>query len=83
MTLVVSCCLWVLTATAVALMPMRRQFLPGLILLLAAPALLIWILLAAGPVWALGAALAFVSLFRKPLRYLARWVRERFSEAIS
>ncbi|MEM6376212.1 MAG: DUF2484 family protein [Pseudomonadota bacterium] len=83
MTLVVSCCLWVLTATAVALMPMRRQFLPDLILLLAAPALLIWVLLAAGRVWALGAALAFVSLYRKPSRYRARQVRERLSEAMS
>ncbi|MEM9911671.1 MAG: DUF2484 family protein [Pseudomonadota bacterium] len=71
MTLVVSCCLWVLLASLIALLPMRHQYVPGLALLLAAPALLIWIVFEAGLVWACLAVLAFVSLFRKPLRFIA------------
>ena len=34
-------CVWVLAATLVAMLPMRRQLLPGLALLLAAPVLLL------------------------------------------
>ena len=65
-------CLWVIAASAVALLPMRGQMLPGAALLLGAPAILVWLGVAYG-VWAgLAAALAVVSMFRRPLRALLR-----------
>ena len=70
MTLLYLCILWVLASTIVAMLPMRRQYVPGIALLIAAP-----VLIAAIGVqvawWAglLGLA-AFVSMFRNPLRYL-------------
>ncbi|MCG6884371.1 MAG: DUF2484 family protein [Silicimonas sp.] len=68
-------CLWVLASAVVALMPMRRQYLPGITLLLLAPALLGWIAVDQG-VWVMLAGLfAFVSMFRNPLIYL--WRRAR------
>ncbi|NDR56569.1 DUF2484 family protein [Aliiruegeria sabulilitoris] len=64
-------CLWVLLGAATAMLPLRYQTLPGLTLLLSAP----WL------VWQIGgdygwlplllATVAVLSMFRKPLRYLA------------
>lgn len=65
-------CLWVLLAAVTAMLPMRRQMLPGIALLIAAPALLVWIGWVHG--WlslALG-LFAFLSMFRNPLLYFAR-----------
>ena len=63
---------WVFAATLVAFLPMRRQYLPGSILLAAAPVLiaLLWVQVH----WAvgLGALFAFLSMFRNPLRYFWR-----------
>ena len=63
---------WVLASAAVAMLPMRRQYAPGLMLLIAAPVLI-------GLLWAefglfvgVAAVLAFLSMFRHPLIYLAR-----------
>ncbi|MBR9843479.1 MAG: DUF2484 family protein [Rhodobacteraceae bacterium] len=68
-------CLWVFTSAIVAMLPMRRQYAPGIALLFAAPALI-------GVIWwehgvwvGLAALFAFVSMFRNPLRYL--WKRLR------
>lgn len=66
--------LWVLAATATAFLPMRRQRGPGLALLLAAPVLLVWIGVAHGWLWVAFGVFAFVSMFRKPLRYLGQRV---------
>lgn len=63
-------CLWVLAATVTALLPMRRQYVPGASLLLAAPVLLIWIGMAHGWLWVLLGLAAFGSMMRNPLRYL-------------
>ncbi|MDJ1015094.1 MAG: DUF2484 family protein [Paracoccaceae bacterium] len=65
-------CFWVVASTLVALLPMRLQYAPGLSLLLAAPVLLGWIAYDHG--WWIFAAgfLAFVSMFRHPLRYLMK-----------
>lgn len=63
---------WALAATVTALLPMRRQMVPGLLLLAAAPGLITWIGVVHG--WlpaALGLA-AFGSMFRNPLIYFAR-----------
>lgn len=65
-------CLWVLVATAVAFLPMRYQFPPGLALLLAAPVLLAWMAVEHGWPLALIGCLGFVSMFRRPLTYLAK-----------
>ena len=63
--------LWVLAATATAFLPMRRQRIPGLGLLIAAPVLLIWIGLTHGWLWVAFGLFAFLSMFRRPLRYFA------------
>ena len=61
--------LWILAATATAFLPMRRQMVPGFALLIAAPVLLVWIGLTHGWLWVAFGLFAFVSTFRKPLRY--------------
>ncbi len=71
MTALVLGALWVLAATATALLPMRRQYLPGVVLLITAPVLLIWIGMTHGWLWLAFGLFAFLSMFRRPLRYLA------------
>jgi hypothetical protein len=65
-------CVWVLAATLTALLPMRRQMLPGLVLLALAPVLLVWIGIEHGMWWTVAGLLAFASMFRNPLIALAR-----------
>jgi hypothetical protein len=68
----IAACLWVLAAALVALLPMRRQFAPGIVLLGLAPVLMIWLSLTYG-LWVGGVALlAFLSMFRRPLIYLVK-----------
>ena len=70
-------CLWVLAATLVAFLPMRRQFVPGLALLIVAPAIIIW-LTSAINVWVgLAALVGFIYMFRNPLRYIAKRAFEK------
>ena len=68
-------CLWVVAAAITAMQPMRRQYVPGIVLLLLAPVLMIWLSVAHG--WWVGAIalLGFVSMFRNPLRYLLARLR--------
>lgn len=68
----VAACLWALAATLVAFLPMKRQIVPGLVLMALIVPLLVWIGAAHG-VWpvVLG-LLAFLSMFRRPLLYFAR-----------
>lgn len=75
MMLLWSCIAWVFAATVVAMLPMRRQYVPGLTLLLAAPLLILWIGIAVS--WWAGvlALAAFASMFRNPLRYF--WAKAR------
>lgn len=68
-------CLWVIAATVVAMMPMRRQYVPGLILLVLAPILIGVIGWEHGVWWAVGGLAAFVSMFRNPLKYM--WKKAR------
>jgi Protein of unknown function (DUF2484) len=65
-------CVWVILATIVAMLPMKRQMLPGMGLLLAAPVLLVWIGWQHGWLWLVLGLLAFLSMFRNPLLYFAR-----------
>ena len=64
--------LWVLAATVVAFLPMRRQYLPGSLLLLAAPVLIVWLGIDHGWMVGVAATFGFVSMFRNPLRYFWR-----------
>ncbi|MEM9974017.1 MAG: DUF2484 family protein [Pseudomonadota bacterium] len=70
--LVAAALFWVIASAAVAMLPMRHQYAPGLALLLLAPVLIVLI----GREWGLfmgtAALLAFFSMYRHPLRYLAR-----------
>ena len=65
-------CLWALAATATAFLPYRRQVPPGIVLLVAAPVLIVWIGIDYGPWVALAAFAGFVSMFRRPIVHLAR-----------
>lgn len=60
---------WVLVATGTALLPMRLQYMPGVTLLILAPVVIVWLGYDFGWVWAGAALLAFISMFRNPLRY--------------
>lgn len=63
--------LWGLAATATALLPMRYQFPPGILLLLTAPVLIVFLGYQHGWLAALAALAGFVSMFRRPLGHLA------------
>ena len=78
-TSVLASCLWVLAASGTAMLPMRRQMVPGLLLLASAPVLMVWMSVQAG--WFAGvlALLAFLSMFRRPLGALLRWARGRMA----
>ncbi|MBP9183408.1 MAG: DUF2484 family protein [Tabrizicola sp.] len=65
-------CLWVLAAAVTAMLPMRRQMVPGLTLLIVAPVLLVWIGLVHGWLWLAIGLFAFLSMFRNPLLYFLR-----------
>lgn len=65
-------CFWVLASTVTAMLPMRRQMIPGVALLLAAPVLL-WFIASEHGLLVFGLTLlAALSLFRNPLIYFAR-----------
>ncbi|SPF76526.1 hypothetical protein ALP8811_01534 [Aliiroseovarius pelagivivens] len=68
----IAAALWAIAATIVALLPMRMQFPPGILLLISAPFLIVWIGATHGWVWAALGLAAFLSMFRRPLWYLAR-----------
>lgn len=63
---------WVIASAIVAMLPMRRQMVPGVALLIAAPVLLVWIGWELGWLWLALGVFAFVSMFRNPLRYFVR-----------
>ncbi|MDO6479541.1 DUF2484 family protein [Shimia thalassica] len=63
-------CLWVFASAVVAMLPMRKQYAPGMALLIAAPVLITVIWWEHGPWYGAAALFAFVSMFRNPLRYL-------------
>lgn len=62
--------LWAVASAIVALLPMRRQYAPGVALLIAAPVLILWIGATHGWIWTGLALAAFLSMFRNPLRYI-------------
>ncbi|MES2143554.1 MAG: DUF2484 family protein [Pseudomonadota bacterium] len=68
----ITACIWVLAAAATAMLPMRRQYAPGITLLILAPVLIAWLAWTHGS-WVGAVALAaFLSMFRNPLIYFAK-----------
>lgn len=64
--------LWVVASTITAMLPMRRQMVPGVALLLMAPVLL-WFIASEHGIWVFGLTLlAALSLFRNPILYFVR-----------
>ncbi len=64
--------LWVIAAAVTAMLPMRRQYVPGLSLLICAPPLIGWIGWQHGYLWMLFGLFALLSMFRRPLLFFAR-----------
>ena len=75
MTLVWLSLFWVFASAGVAMLPMRQQYIPGVILLIAAPVLIFMIGMQVGWLVAGLAFAAFVSMFRNPLKYLIARLR--------
>lgn len=73
--LILACSLWVIVGAVTAFLPLRRQMIPGLLLILTAPALLVWIGLLYGWVWVVVGLMAFGSMFRSPIRHFYRRAR--------
>ncbi|MBF9034506.1 DUF2484 family protein [Rhodobacterales bacterium HKCCE2091] len=64
-------CLWVVAAAITAMLPMRLQYAPGLTLLFASVPLAVFVGVQHG--WlAVAVVFAVLSMFRRPLIYLAR-----------
>lgn len=71
---------WVFASVGVAMLPMRRQYVPGIILLLAAPVLIVMAGMQYGWIYSVLGTAAFVSMFRNPLRYIAARLRGEHPE---
>lgn len=69
------CVLWVFASVAVAMLPMRQQYFPGVALLIAAPVLIFFIGQQVGWIPAVLGLAAFVSMFRNPLRFILAKLR--------
>lgn len=80
MTLLWLCVIWAFASAAVAMLPLRQQYVPGVALMLAAPVLIVMVGLEVGGVAALFALAAFVSMYRNPLRALLARLRQGKSE---
>ena len=66
---------WVFASAGVAMLPLRKQYFPALVLLLAAPVLIIMAGMQFGWIYALLGFIAFLWMFRNPLRYIAARLR--------
>lgn len=72
---IIIACLWVIASAIVAFFPMKNQYVPGITLLLVAPAIILWLAFDFGWLFGLLALFAFVSMFRNPLLYIYRRLR--------
>lgn len=75
MSLLYACILWVFASAACAMLPIRHQNVPAVILLIAAPILIVLIGIQLNPWVAIAAVVAFISMFRNPLRFI--WAKMR------
>ena len=73
--------LWVLAAAITAMLPMRYQYAPGLSLLILSLPLAIFVGFDVGFIWVAVVLFAVLSMFRHPLRYLARRALGRVKDA--
>jgi membrane protein DedA with SNARE-associated domain len=80
MTLAWLCLIWVFLSATVATLPLRMQFIPGAILLVAGPVLIVVIGFEVGFVFSVIALAAYVSMFRNPLLFLLARLRGRKPE---
>lgn len=64
--------IWVLAATATAFLTIPRQVIPAIVLLVAAPVVILWIGAVHGWIFSLLAFAGFLSMFRNPLRFIWR-----------
>ncbi len=64
--------LWAMAAALTVMLPMRRQYAPGVALLIAAPLLLAFVAAQHGIWMVLLGLIATASIFRNPLIYLGR-----------
>lgn len=71
---------WVFASAGVAMLPVRKQYFPALVLLLAAPVLIFMAGQQYGWIYALLGLIAFISMFRNPLRYIAARLRGEHPE---
>jgi hypothetical protein len=67
--------LWVVASAIVAFLPMKHQYVTGIMLLVLAPVLIIWLAFVYGLLVGAVALFAFVSMFRNPLIYIYRRLR--------
>ena len=65
-------CLWVIAAAIVSMLPMRFQYAPGLGLLILAVPLAVFVAMEVGVLWVLAVIFAVLSMFRRPLYFIAR-----------
>lgn len=65
-------CLWIFASAITAMLPMRRQYPPGITLLVLAPVLIGWLAYDFGFWIALLGVFALASMFRNPLIYFAK-----------
>jgi ribose/xylose/arabinose/galactoside ABC-type transport system permease subunit len=66
---------WVIAGAVTAMLPMRLQYPPGILLLIAAPLLILWIGMVHGWIVGVLCLAAFLSMFRRPLVYFWRKAR--------
>ncbi|MBU2982874.1 DUF2484 family protein [Lentibacter algarum] len=64
--------LWVFAATATAFLRIGKQYVPAVILLVAAPFIIVWIGYVHGWIFSGLAFAGFISMFRNPLRFIWR-----------
>ena len=67
-------CLWAIVGTITAFLPMRAQMVPGISLLVSLPFLLGFLGYQHGIWVTLAVTAAAISLFRRPLMHLGRWL---------
>ena len=72
---VIAAALWVIASAIVAFLPMKRQYVPGITLLVLAPLLILWLGYDYGWWVALIGVFGFVSMFRNPLIFIYRRLR--------
>ncbi|MEP3295012.1 MAG: DUF2484 family protein [Pseudoruegeria sp.] len=76
-------CLWVCAVSVVAMLPMRFQFVPGLVLLLVSPVLLTYLAMEHGPWLCLAGLIAVLSMYRRPLSYYLRRLMRHKTQDLS